>query len=98
MKEIEALEAKIKKLKAKEQIERIVEALEKYEISFREAEVIRYVLEGLNNKEAANLLFVTEKTVKFHLTSIYKKFDVKTRSQFMVKAMPLTLELIGGKK
>jgi predicted ArsR family transcriptional regulator len=40
---------------------------------------------GLSNKEIANKLFVTEKTVKFHLTNIYRKSQVKSRTQFVVK-------------
>ena len=42
-------------------------------LSNREAEVAELVSKGLSNKEVANQLFVTEKTVKFHLTNIYKK-------------------------
>ena len=43
-------------------------------LSNREAEVAELVSKGLSNKEVANQLFVTEKTVKFHLTNIYKNF------------------------
>jgi DNA-binding NarL/FixJ family response regulator len=42
-------------------------------LSHREAEVAELVTKGLSNKEVASQLFVTEKTVKFHLTNIYKK-------------------------
>ena len=35
-------------------------------------------------------MFVTEKTVKFHLTNIYKKMDVKSRAQLIVWCMPHT--------
>lgn len=42
-------------------------------LSNREAEVSEIIAKGLSNKEVANELFVTEKTVKFHLTNIYKK-------------------------
>ena len=50
-------------------------------LSNREAEVAELVSKGLSNKEVANQLFVTEKTVKFHLTNIYKKMNVKSRSE-----------------
>ncbi len=50
-------------------------------LSNREAEVAELVSKGLSNKEVANQLFVTEKTVKFHLTNIYKKMNVKSRAQ-----------------
>ena len=42
-------------------------------LSNRESEVAELVSKGLSNKEVANQLFVTEKTVKFHLTNIYKR-------------------------
>ena len=57
-------------------------------LSNREAEVAELVTKGLSNKEVANQLFVTEKTVKFHLTNIYKKMSVKSRSQLIVWCMP----------
>ena len=52
----------------------------------REVEAARYVIRGLSNAEIANKLFITEKTVKFHITAIYQKAGVTTRAQFIVKA------------
>jgi LuxR family transcriptional regulator, positive regulator of biofilm formation len=57
-------------------------------LSNREAEVAELVSKGLSNKEVANRLFVTEKTVKFHLTNIYKKMQVKSRAQLIVWCLP----------
>lgn len=57
-------------------------------LSNREAEVAELVSKGLSNKEVANQLFVTEKTVKFHLTNIYKKMSVKSRAQLIVWCLP----------
>lgn len=57
-------------------------------LSNREAEVAELVTKGLSNKEVANQLFVTEKTVKFHLTNIYKKMSVKSRAQLIVWCLP----------
>jgi DNA-binding CsgD family transcriptional regulator len=57
-------------------------------LSNREAEVAELVSKGLTNKETANQLYVTEKTVKFHLTNIYKKMNVKSRAQLIVWSMP----------
>jgi|GEM_PF-399832 len=57
-------------------------------LSNREAEVAEHVSKGLSNKEVANRLFVTEKTVKFHLTNIYKKMNVKSRAQLIVWCLP----------
>ena len=57
-------------------------------LSNREAEVAELVTRGMSNKEVANQLFVTEKTVKFHLTNIYKKMNVKSRAQLIVWCLP----------
>ena len=57
-------------------------------LSNRESEVACLVTKGLSNKEVANQLFVTEKTVKFHLTNIYKKMSVKSRAQLIVWCLP----------
>src|ERR1700683_3474608 len=57
-------------------------------LSNREAEVAELVSKGLSNKEVASQLFVTEKTVKFHLTNIYKKMAVKSRAQLIVWCVP----------
>lgn len=57
-------------------------------LSNRESEVAELVTKGMSNKEVANQLFVTEKTVKFHLTNIYKKMNVKSRAQLIVWCMP----------
>ena len=57
-------------------------------LSNRESEVAGLVTKGLSNKEVANQLFVTEKTVKFHLTNIYKKMQVKSRAQLIVWCLP----------
>jgi len=57
-------------------------------LSNRESEVAELVLKGLSNKEVASQLFVTVKTVKFHLTNIYIKMSVKSRTQLIVWCLP----------
>ncbi|MFK8139475.1 MAG: response regulator transcription factor [Bdellovibrionales bacterium] len=57
-------------------------------LSNREVEVAELVSKGMANKEVADKLFVTEKTVKFHLTNIYKKMEIKSRSQLIVWCLP----------
>lgn len=57
-------------------------------LSNREVEVAELVSKGMANKEVADRLFVTEKTVKFHLTNIYKKMAIKSRSQLIVWCLP----------
>jgi DNA-binding CsgD family transcriptional regulator len=68
--------------------EMLREALQEKGLSNREIEVSEIVAQGKSNKEVANTLFVTEKTIKFHLTNIYKKLQVKSRAQLIVWAIP----------
>ncbi|WP_018656634.1 response regulator [Actinomadura flavalba] len=49
-------------------------------LSARELEVLRLVARGTSNREIAAELFVSEATVKTHLTHIYAKLDVKDRA------------------
>lgn len=51
------------------------------ELTPRELEVLFLVVEGKNNKEVADALFVSVRTVKFHLANIYDKLDVSNRVQ-----------------
>jgi len=63
------------------------EIFREYKLSDSEAEVAVLVMEGLNNKEIAKRISRAEITVKVHLVSIYKKFDVKNRGEFMAMVM-----------
>jgi DNA-binding NarL/FixJ family response regulator len=47
----------------------------------REQEILRLVVEGHSNAQLARLLWVTEQTVKFHLSNIYRKLDVANRTE-----------------
>ena len=50
-------------------------------ISGREREILLSLLEGCTNQEIAASLGICQKTVEEHLTSVYRKIGVKTRSQ-----------------
>ncbi len=47
----------------------------------RELEVLRLVASGATNREIATKLWVTEQTVKFHLSNIYRKLEVGNRTE-----------------
>ncbi|WP_067726740.1 response regulator [Oceanobacillus damuensis] len=57
------------------------------ELSIREKEVLMCLVEGLSNKEIAEKLFISDKTVKIHVSKIFKKFNVKSRSQVIIYAV-----------
>jgi DNA-binding NarL/FixJ family response regulator len=62
-------------------------------LSHRERELLKLLMQGLSNKEIAERLFIAEQTVKNHLSIIYSKLGVQTRSQAMVKLAQLNLNL-----
>lgn len=60
-------------------------------LSEREIEVLQQVAAGASNKEIAAVLFITEGTVKNHLTNILGKLGVRDRTQAALKARELGL-------
>jgi DNA-binding NarL/FixJ family response regulator len=53
----------------------------------REMEVIQLLAEGLSNKEIAALLFISPRTVNFHLDNIYSKLGVSSRTEAAIYAL-----------
>jgi NarL family two-component system response regulator LiaR len=47
----------------------------------REREILALVSEGHSNRALAQMMWVTEQTVKFHLSNIYRKLDVSNRTE-----------------
>jgi DNA-binding NarL/FixJ family response regulator len=47
----------------------------------RERLILNYLARGLGNKAIADELYVTEQTIKFHLTNVYRKLGVGNRTQ-----------------
>lgn len=60
---------------------------DKIQLTCRENDVFKLILEGKNNREIAELLCITHHTVKAHVSSILKKFGVKTRIEVAIAAM-----------
>ena len=56
-------------------------------ISPREEEVLQLVVDGLGTNEIAERLFISQKTVKNHLASIYEKLDANDRTQAVLTAV-----------
>ncbi len=59
----------------------------KYELlTKREIEVLELITEGMLNKEIAAQLYISEKTVKNHVSNIFKKLNVSDRTQAAIYA------------
>jgi len=58
------------------------------EISERERDVLRCMVEGLNNSEIAAKLFISLGTVKFHISNIFQKLGINNR----VEAVKMAIE------
>ncbi len=62
-----------------------------YNLTNREQEVLQLLVEGAGNQTIAKDLCVTVATVKAHLTAIFEKLEVDSRSRAIVKALKLGL-------
>ena len=58
-----------------------VVSVETPELTRRELEILQLVAEGYSNSQLAKMLWVTEQTVKFHLSNVYRKLGVSNRTQ-----------------
>jgi len=56
-------------------------------ISKREVEVLQLIADGCSTAEVAERLFISQKTVKNHLASIYQKLDARDRTQAVLAAV-----------
>ncbi|MGC8765466.1 MAG: helix-turn-helix domain-containing protein [Brevinematia bacterium] len=54
-----------------------------YQLTDREMEMLRMLVKRQTNREMAYQFSLTISTIKYHLTNIYQKFDVKNRSELM---------------
>jgi DNA-binding NarL/FixJ family response regulator len=54
---------------------------ERVGLTRREREILALVSEGHSNRELAQMIWVTEQTVKFHLSNIYRKLEVSNRTE-----------------
>ena len=60
-------------------------------ISQREYEVLVQISKGLSNKEIASVLFVSESTIKTHVSNLLVKLDAKRRTQAIQRAKDLQI-------
>jgi DNA-binding CsgD family transcriptional regulator len=65
--------------------------LKKLDLSAREYEVLQLLAKGLSNADIAASLFLSVSTVKTHVSNLYLKMDVKSRTQAVGKAKKLKI-------
>ena len=58
-------------------------------LSKRELEVLQLIAKGMTNREIAGTLFLSANTIKSHSIKIYRKLDVNSRKQAVIKARQL---------
>jgi DNA-binding NarL/FixJ family response regulator len=51
------------------------------DLTVRELEILQLVAEGRSNDEVARMLWITQQTVKFHLSNVYRKIGVSNRTE-----------------
>lgn len=61
-------------------------------LTSREVEVLELIAEGMINKEIAKQLYISEKTVKNHVSNIFKKLNVSDRTQAAIYAFKHNLK------
>ena len=62
----------------------------------REIEIMGLLYESKTYSQIGNKLFIAERTVENHANSIYKKINVKNRTEFGIVATRLGLNYMGG--
>ena len=60
---------------------RFTEYVNRFGLSIREQEIFALINQGMSNCEIAAALFITESTVKFHTSNIFKKTGLANRTE-----------------
>ncbi|MCI8793841.1 MAG: response regulator transcription factor [Bacilli bacterium] len=55
----------------------------------REKEIFDQLIEGKNSKEIAEYFFISDKTVRNHISNVMQKLEVKTRYQAIIELLKM---------
>lgn len=64
-------------------------------VTKREVEVLQLIADGCSTPEVAERLYISQKTVKNHLASIYQKLDARDRTQAVLQAVRMGIVRLG---
>lgn len=65
--------------------------IEELALSNREMEVLQLIAKGMSNKEIGEKLFISESTIKTHVSNLFIKLDVKRRTQAVSRAKEMKI-------
>ncbi|BAU09767.1 two-component LuxR family transcriptional regulator [Leptolyngbya sp. NIES-3755] len=68
-----------------------LDAKAKLHLTDREQEVLHWLVQGASNEEIATRLYISVATVKAHLTAIFHKLGVTSRTQAIIRALKMGL-------
>ena len=68
---------------------------EDHAVSKREEEVLQLIADGCSTGEVAERLYISQKTVKNHLASLYQKLDARDRTQAVLRAVRMGIVSLG---
>ena len=60
--------------------------IKRYDFSDKELQIIKYIAEGLTNKEISEKLYLSEGTIKNNITNILAKLNLRDRTQIAIFA------------
>ena len=67
--------------------ERLTERSQREQLTERQRDVLEALVKGRSNKEIASSLFISEDTVKSHLTTLFARLRVRDRTEAAVEAI-----------
>ncbi len=76
---------------AREEADAKLQPFEKWGITEREFEVLQLINQGFSNKEVGEKLFISENTVKTHVSNLLVKLDARRRTQALKNAKELKI-------